>query len=952
VALHEYFERIRRGEAARVLLTGESGIGTSTLADAFCAQLAGGADAPVVVRVTAPEPLAGPSDVPVAYATTERLARALDAVTAPDGATSCRSAPGLHDALLRVRRGPRGERLVVLVLHDLQHVDPASATVLIDLLARLRTGGLLVVATATDPDHLPAGTRAWWPWLFAHDEPMAGMTGDEARTLVVGGLDVPAVAAFVASRRPASPLPGRGVAEQLVAATGGHPVHLALLVRSLDDDVLAGSAPPPWHSLSADVEAVARALRPVARRLLDALAVLGEPTPPALLERVAGLDGTDVGDGDLEDLVGSGLVVVERVGARSVLRFVHRLLRVAVLAALPPEKTATLHRAAGVALGGRAGFAHAVAGAAGRPHPVLAAVLEESAAAEATDHDEAATRLLWAAELSPDGAERESRVLTAAVRLVRAGAPGRLRALEPELREAHPGAERDLALGMLLSEVSDPEAHPRLQAAADDPEADPRVAALAAVLLGADHALHGRGARAVEAVTRVPRLTDEPRRREQMQVLHAVGRAQQWGPDAGLDVLEGLLPFAYGADPAVIAGRLYLAAGRTAEAYACLHDGLDRIRTGGLTTTGRLVHLYLAEAALRTGRLDEAEAEARVGTTTSRRVGDTWIGPASRALWAGVLAVRGRAREAEDHLRAAREDLRRAPHSRGLATVTTIEALVAHAGGEHQRAHRVLTAFAAGPIPPLLDGPTAPWRVLRAEVALDAGHPRVAAGEIDEWPVFGTPLWFTLSRHRLLGRLAEHSGDVDAARASYRAALDLAEADPDGAASCPGEVAALHACAGILARARGWTSAAADLTAARGGYVALGARPWVARIDAEIDADIDGLGTAPRDDVPAERAPSPRARAAVGAGASSGAVGAPLLPETLPVVPAVAEEPPEHADLTPREREVVRLVAQGMTSREVAAALYVTPKAISYHLGNVFAKLGVTSRRQLWGRQF
>ena len=903
VALHECFERVRRGAAARVLLTGDPGIGTSTLADAFCAQLAAGADGgPVVVRVSAPEPVAGPSDVPVAYATTERLARALDAVAAPARATASRSAPGLHDALLRVRRGPRGDRLVVLALHDLHHADPASAAVLTDLLARLRTPGVLVVATATDPDRLPAGARGWWPWLFADDEPASRTTGDEACTLVVGGLDVPAVAAFVASRRPASPTPGRGVAERLVAATGGHPVHLARLVRGLDDDVLAGTAPAPAsHGLDAEVEAAARALRPVARRLLDALAVLGEPAPVALLERTAGLDDADVDEGDVEELVGSGLVAVERVGARSVLRFVHRLLRVAALATLSPERAAALHRAAGAVLGGRAGFAHAVAGAAGRPHSTLARALEASAAAEATDHDEAATRLIWAAELSPDGTERESRVLAAAVRLVRAGAPGRLRTLEPVLRGARPCAERDLALGMLLSQSSDPEAHPRLQAAADDPDAEPHVAALAAVLLGADHALHGRGARAVEAVTRVPRLTEEPRRREQMQVLDAVGRAQQWGPDAGLDVLEDLLPFAYGADPAVIAGRLYLAAGRTAEAYARLHEGLDRIRTGGPTTTGRLVHLYLAEAALRTGRLDEAEAEARVGTTTSRQVGDAWIGPASRALWAAVLAVRGQAREAESHLRTARQDLRRAPDSRGLAAVTTTEAMVAHARGEHERAHRLLTRFADGPVPALIDTPTAPWRVLRAEVALDAGHPRLAAREIDDWPVFGTPLWFTLSRHRLLGRLAERSGDVDAARSSYRAALDLVEADPEGAVSCPAEVAALHAAAGVLARARGWTSAAADLAAARQGYVDLGARPSVARIDAEIDADIHGLHpatrAAPGPDVPAVRTPSGRQPVAVPA--APGAAGAPAPPETLPVAQASAEGPAEHADLTP-----------------------------------------------------
>ncbi len=376
--------------------------------------------------------------MPAAYATTDRLARALDAVAAPARATSSRSAPGLHDALLRIRRGPRGDRLVVLALHDLHHADPGARRPCSPTCSPgCAPAEVLVLATATDADHLPAGTRAWWPWLFAPDEPRsdhpgtsdsAGRSRDEARILVVGGLDVPSVAAFVASRRPASPAPGRQVAARLVAATGGNPVHLALLVRGLDDDVLAGVTPaPPWSTLSADAVHAAASLGPVARRLLDALAVLGEPAPVALLEQVAGLDDADVGPEEIDELDGSGLVAVERVGARAVLRFVHRLLRGAVLATLTPDRTAPLHHAAGVALGGRAGFAHAVAAAGGRPDPTLAATLDESAAAETTDHDEAATRLLWAAELSPTGTEWESRVLAAAVRLVRAASPGRLR---------------------------------------------------------------------------------------------------------------------------------------------------------------------------------------------------------------------------------------------------------------------------------------------------------------------------------------------------------------------------------------------------------------------------------------------------------------------------------------------------------------------------------------------
>ena len=52
-------------------------------------------------------------------------------------------------------------------------------------------------------------------------------------------------------------------------------------------------------------------------------------------------------------------------------------------------------------------------------------------------------------------------------------------------------------------------------------------------------------------------------------------------------------------------------------------------------------------------------------------------------------------------------------------------------------------------------------------------------------------------------------------------------------------------------------------------------------------------------------------------------------------------------ELTDRERDVVALVAKGLTNREVAAELYVGDKTVEYHLRNVFAKLGVTSRRQL-----
>ena len=52
-------------------------------------------------------------------------------------------------------------------------------------------------------------------------------------------------------------------------------------------------------------------------------------------------------------------------------------------------------------------------------------------------------------------------------------------------------------------------------------------------------------------------------------------------------------------------------------------------------------------------------------------------------------------------------------------------------------------------------------------------------------------------------------------------------------------------------------------------------------------------------------------------------------------------------DLTDRERDVAVLVAKGMTNPEVAAQLYISRKAVEYHLGNIYGKLGIKSRREL-----
>jgi DNA-binding CsgD family transcriptional regulator len=51
--------------------------------------------------------------------------------------------------------------------------------------------------------------------------------------------------------------------------------------------------------------------------------------------------------------------------------------------------------------------------------------------------------------------------------------------------------------------------------------------------------------------------------------------------------------------------------------------------------------------------------------------------------------------------------------------------------------------------------------------------------------------------------------------------------------------------------------------------------------------------------------------------------------------------------LTPAELRVARLAADGRSNREISQVLFVTPKAVEYHLANAYPKLGITSRREL-----
>jgi DNA-binding CsgD family transcriptional regulator len=151
---------------------------------------------------------------------------------------------------------------------------------------------------------------------------------------------------------------------------------------------------------------------------------------------------------------------------------------------------------------------------------------------------------------------------------------------------------------------------------------------------------------------------------------------------------------------------------------------------------------------------------------------------------------------------------------------------------------------------------------------------------------------------RLRGRIAEAEGDLAQADVHYATGAASPTAEP----YARGRVLLAH---GQLLRRRGRHADAVErLRRARAEFAVLGALPDVHLCDEELDAC-------------GERA---------------------------------ATRADDHAGLTAAELSVAHLVTAGLSNKEAAARLYVSAKAVEYHLGHIYAKLGITSRRQLADR--
>ena len=58
-------------------------------------------------------------------------------------------------------------------------------------------------------------------------------------------------------------------------------------------------------------------------------------------------------------------------------------------------------------------------------------------------------------------------------------------------------------------------------------------------------------------------------------------------------------------------------------------------------------------------------------------------------------------------------------------------------------------------------------------------------------------------------------------------------------------------------------------------------------------------------------------------------------------------DPSTLVNLTPMELKIAQLVSSGLSNKDVAAQCWISPRTVAFHLRNVFAKAGVTSRGEL-----
>ena len=799
---------------------------------------------------------------------------------------------------------------VVVCVDDLQWCEHGTLRLVRTLPPQLAADAVLWVVAVRNGTPDPAVTAT-----------VRALTANGAARLDLRRLDDEAVALLVGDVLGA--VPDDGVLAS-AARAGGQPLLLVELLRGWRDEQLVrldeGRARLVADVLPARLrDAVDRRterLSPLALELLQIGAVLGRRFPADLLAAVLERPPPTV-LGPLQELVGAGLLQDEgeQIG------FSHDLIREAVVAGIPRSFARTLRRHAADVLRARSAPALQVAtmlaeSAVPGDLAAVAALREAAAALAITASPAAADLSLRALELLPQESPVRAQVVVESVLLLwQSGRAAAAQQLASDTLTGAlgllPEAEARIRLGLarFLTRFSSREAVQQCETALALPGLPAPVRLQLLLISAVNHGLSGDpvAADAVLLEVRAALGGDEPDPSTRV-VLARVGsyvafHRGEW--DRGFDRHREVVRTTPAEDeslPGMWEASMWTSVGHPARALALADPELSAARRDGRLGSVLMWSSLRTRALLDAGRLEESRAEAEAALA----VEEVQLGGGlsdKQVVYALVRAAVHAGRP--DVVREHRPRLQRMcaePLGQVRRNGLWLTALVLDAGGDpaaalQAAAEGIATLDQPGPsfaaMPDLVD------EVVLTRIALRCGDRLVAARAVAaaERRAAANPTYPMATAAALHGR-----GLLDADEASLRAALELLVRGerPLPLASAREDLARLVA----LDRPR---EAVALLDEALLAYGAAGAEHDAARARRRLR----DLGVR-------------RRRTLLPAGAKQG-----------------------HGALTTAEREVVRLVADGGTNRQVAEQLFLSPHTVNTHLRNAFLKLGVRSRLEL-----
>ncbi len=890
----ELLDAARRSRSGALVLRGEAGVGKSALLDDarehagdMLVLSAGGVESEAHLPFAALHQILRPVLELVENLPRPRAAALRGALGLAAGEGDDRFLVSLASLSLLAEAA---ERQPLLCLVDDAHwLDDASTDALVFVARRLEAEGIVMLFAAREGEN----RRFEGPGLPA---------------LHLGPLD-PAVAGKLIDRREGIALSPE-VRERLVDEARGNPLALLELSSALSEAQLSGAeavlAPMP---VSARVE----------RTFLERVRRLPEETQTLLL--VAAAEDT----GELATVLRAAaqlgaateaLDAAEQAGlarARGAqLELRHPLVRSAVYQAAPLSRRQAVHRALASVLEGEAQSdrrAWHSAAASVEPDQAVVEELERAAERARARSGFAAASLAFerAAALSPNERERARHLIAAGENAWVAGRLERARMLLERARPlaANPSERADIDRWRGLVEMNGgrpADGFEILMRAATETAPIDGDRALDLLNLASVAAAYAGDRKAQVAIAEVARgvvIEKNPLSQMLAELLIGIGAHADGDFETAVPKLRHALELAETLGSSTVqeplgllyVGRAALYLGDDRTAFRAHRDVAAKARgtgaLGGLTQVLPIVTI----ADVWAGRWDAGSANATESLRLGREVGQHHLEAAALVLLALIAALRGD----EEECRTLAAESGALASARGLGHAAEIAAWallelelglgrVDEALSRARDMSSTLTEY---------------WSALdRIEAAIRAGEGVTARSWLDSfepWAGHNEAAWARGVTLHCRALLSDDQSEVER--------LFVAALDAHAQATRPFERARSELAFGeFLRRTRRRVEAREHLRAALDGFETLGAALWAERARVEL------------------RASGQTAR---------------------------KRDPSTRGDLTAQELQIARFVSEGLTNREVAAQLFLSPRTIDFHLRNVFQKLGISSRTQL-----